>query len=227
MEDQVQNAEKEKKYQNVYFIENHIETAKVKIEFYKNYTQTSNLKSVKNGVYDVGGDNKYLFYIYQFELYTEMVQERGYFDIDIKLKDENNKEDFKKKILKNNFNNDIFIFDFKFDINKSWTENKEPPKSFHFSHEEQLNIYSEYIQKDLKLKQESRQNEGLVLSALKVLDNETNFEFTFYILIFMECFKTNLILLYLTSFKPEKNTILSTISEKKLKQIINILNIYI
>ena len=64
------------------------------------------------------------------------------------------------------------------------------------------------------------------MSALKVLDNETNFEFTFYILIFMECFKTNLILLYLTSFKPEKNTILSTISEKKLKPIINILNIF-
>ena len=64
------------------------------------------------------------------------------YDITIEMIDE---DKFEKTIKIKNFQYDMFVFDFKFDKSSGWLMNKDPPKSYSFSLEEQFLIYVDFL----------------------------------------------------------------------------------
>ena len=101
------------------------------------------------------------------------------------------------------------------------------PKSYSFSLEEQFLIYIDFLRNGyMKIKQKSRQNFGLILSIQQLLEeNDKKFKFTFYLIIFLECYATPLVQRLLLCFKPSKIEAVGIISVGKLKQVTNVLNV--
>jgi len=236
--------EETREFQYIYFIENHISESRVILNLSRKQTVADNLECVrvdkKEEVKEI-----YIYSIYRFEFYPSTIKEiysetkenisnskknisKQTYDITIEMEDEN-EERFEKKITINDFENDIFIFDFKFDIRRGWIVDKCPPKSYSFSIEEQFLIYVDFLRNGyMKLKQKSRQNYGLILSIQNILiGKDKKFNFTFYLIILLECFATQLIIRHLQCFKPSKIESPGIISEEKLKQIKNILNAFV
>ena len=241
--------EETREFQYVYFIENHIETAHVFIGLSKKQITADNLECVYIGKKKITSKDIYICSIYRFRLYSSRIKENDFkiieniskhsdiqvgqkriksYDITIELKDEDKNDKFEKAIKIKDFEKDIFIFDFKFDKQNGWIFNKDPPKSYYFSLEEQFHMYIDFLRNGYKkLKQKSRQNYGLILSIQQILEEKNKkFKFTFFLIILLECFATPLILRHLDCFKPSKIESVGTISEGKLRQIINILNIF-
>ena len=251
----LEKEEETREFQYIYFIENHIETSRVKLFLSRKQTVADNLECVKVSQKEKGQKEIYIYSIYRFKFYSSRVKENfakikeniakakenisKHLDIQFKQKDEKvyditiemedeNEEKFEKKLSIKDFEKDIFIFDFKFDKNKGWILDKEPPKSYSFTLEEQFLIYVDFLRNGyIKLKQQSRQNYGLILSVQSLLvGKDKKFNFTFYLIILLECFATPLVQRHLQCFKPSKIETLGIISEEKLKQIKNILNVF-
>ena len=236
--------EETREFQYIYFIENHISASKVKLDLSKKQTVADTLECVKFDKKEEIKEN-YIYSIYRFRFYPSGIKEiysktkenisnykknisKQTYDITIEMEDEN-EERFEKKITINDFENDIFIFDFKFDIRRGWIVDKYPPKSYFFTLEEQFLIYVDFLRNGyMKLKQKSRQNYGLILSVQNILmAKDKRFNFTFYLIILLECFATHLVIGHLQCFKPSKLESIGIISEEKLKQIKNILNAFV
>jgi len=245
--------EETREFQYVYFIENHIGTSKVKLDLSRKQTVADNLECVKIG--KIGEKDTYIYSIYRFIFHSSRLKENyskikeniskvkenisKHLDIQFKQKDiksydiiiemeDEREEKFEKKITINDFERDIFIFDFKFDKNKGWIMEKEPPKSYSFSLEEQFLIYVDFLRNGyMKLKQKARQNYGLILSVQQLLIGKgKKFKFTFYLIILLECFAIPLVQRHLQCFKPSKIESPGTISKEKLRPITNILNVF-
>ena len=251
----LEKEEETREFQYIYFIENHIETSRVKLFLSRKQTVADNLECVKVNQKEKGQKEIYIYSIYRFKFYSSRVKDNfakikeniakakenisKHLDIQFKYKDgkayditiemeDENEEKFEKKLSIKDFEKDIFIFDFKFDKNRGWILDKEPPKSYSFTLEEQFLIYVDFLRNGyIKLKQQSRQNYGLILSVQSLLvGKDKKFNFTFYLIILLECFATPLVQRHLQCFKPSKIETLGTISEEKLKQIKNILNVF-
>ena len=241
--------EETRAFQYVYFIENHIETTHVFIGLSKKQIAADNLECLYIDKKEIGSKDIYIYSIYRFRLYSFRIKEKDFkltediskhsdiqvgqkkiksYDITIELKDEDKNDKFEKAITIKDFEKDIFIFDFKFDKQNGWIFNKDPPKSYYFSLEEQFHIYIDFLRNRYKkFKQKSRQNYGLILSIQKILEEKNKkFNFTFFLIILLECFATPLVQRHLDCFKPSKIESVGIISEGKLKQVINILNVF-
>ena len=241
--------EETREFQYVYFIENHIETTHVFIGLSKKQIAADNLECLYIDNKEIGSKDIYIYSIYRFRLYSFRIKEKDFkltediskhsdiqvgqkeiksYDITIELKDEDKNDKFEKAITIKDFEKDIFIFDFKFDKQNGWIFNKDPPKSYYFSLEEQFHIYIDFLRNRYKkLKQKSRQNYGLILSIQKILEEKNKkFNFTFFLIILLECFATPLVQRHLDCFKPSKIESVGIISEGKLRQVINILNVF-
>ena len=246
--------EETREYQYIYFIENHIETTHVIIELSRNQIVADNLECVKKDRKEINSKDIYIYSIYRFRFYSSRIkeidseikenlsklkenipkhwdihfkqEEAKNYDITIELKDEKNVK-FEKIINIKDFVNDIFIFDFKFDRYNDLVRDEDPPKSYSFSLEEQFLIYIDFLRNGyMKIKQKSRQNYGLILSIQQLLEgNEKKFKFTFFLIILLECYATPLVQKLLLCFKPSKIESFGIISEGKLKQITNVLNV--
>ena len=213
-------------YIYVYFIENHIENSQAKIELSKNYLGANDLKIVNTDILDKG--KKYLCTIYRFRIYPTQIEKekKTDFNISIRLTDKSQNK-FDSKIMINRFDIDTFVYDLKFDSKSGWTGNIKPPSSFALSYEEQFNYYVQYLRIILKLKQSSKQNEGLILSTLHILSGEKKYTFSFLLMVLMECNTTKYKNDVLLCFEPEKIDSPGTINdEKKMKQTTNALSTY-
>ena len=85
-------------------------------------------------------------------------------------------------------------------------------------------MYIDYLRKDLKLRQDSRQNRGLIKSIQSYLiGKDKKYNFSLYLMIFLECFTTKLVLRHLLSFKPEKIKDIGILNDKKIGQFKGIL----
>ena len=241
--------EKTRKFQYVYFIENHIEEARVFIDLSKKQIVADNLECVKIDKKIIGSKDIYIYSIYRFRFYSSRDKGTDFklkediskhldiqngqkevksYDITIELKDLDKNDKFEKAIKIKDFEKDIFIFDFKFDKQYGWFVDKDPPKSYSFSLEEQFLIYVDFLRNgNMKLKQKSRQNLGLILSIQEILEEKNKkFKFSFYLIILLECFSTPLAQRHLICFKPSKIESVGTVSEEKLRQITSILNVF-
>ena len=94
------------------------------------------------------------------------------------------------------------------------------------SHEEQFEIYVEILRKIYNKKQNSPENDYLIHSTHLLFDEQgKKYNFFFYLLIFLECYRTKSIQQHLLKFNPAKIEGLGTVPESKLKIIKNILNV--
>ena len=208
-------------FQYVYFIENHIINENATISLENNSNEINSLEEIPQTNYksDKGVEFKCSFYRFKLE-----IKKKKKLDVTINLKNDKG-ETFSKKIIIQDASRDNYIYDLIFEPTKT-SEPKEPPTSFIFSHEQQFEMYTNYLKK-LKIKQQDFENTDLILSThLLFLGKEKKYKFSFYLMIFLQCFATSLIQVHLAAFKPEKIEELGEISPEKIKIAINIINIF-
>ena len=219
---------KNKDFQYIYFIENHIISETSNIIVSHHYAETIELEIVEDKIHEYYKNFKYI--IYRFKIFTSKLlsklKEKKKLEIIFKLKNSAGNI-FENKIIITDFYRDIFIYDFKFKELKGWFKTIKPPISINFNHTQQFEIYLDYIRKKLKLLQNTKENEDFIFSTQKLLIGESKkYEFSFYLMIFLECYSTKYIRLFLKLFKPKKIDKIGGLSPKKIKLITNLFEVF-
>ena len=212
--------EKKRDFQYVYFIENHIINANVTISLENNSNEVNSLEEIPQPNYKSDKGVEFKCSLYRFKL---KIKQKN-FNVTINLKDDKD-ENFQKTITIPDTNRDNYIYDFIFETKKT-SEPKEPPTSFIFSHEQQLEMYVNYLRKQ-NIKQQDDENKNLILSTLTLLMGKgKKYKFSFYLMIFLECFATPLIQSHLATFKAEKIEEIGEIPTARLKSTKGIIGVF-
>ena len=198
-----------KEHHFIYFIESHEKSKNIKIYLSSNYKDSNTLEIMEEK--DSSQiQNSLISKIFRFKLYPDNESNDKEKEITIIIEDQLKKSEFTFKIK--DIHKDFYEYNLKsntIDIVK-------------LSYEQQFEIYVEFLRKKLKKLQTTKENEEFIISTQLLL--EKDYDFLFYLLIFLECFTTKLAYQHLLSFKPEKIKGLGQVSAVKLKQISNILN---
>ena len=198
-----------KEHHFIYFIESHEKSKNIKIYLSSNYEDSNTLEMMEEK--DSSQiQNSLISKIFRFKLYPDNEPNEKEKEITIIIDDQFKKSEYILKIK--DIHKDFYEYNLKsntIDIVK-------------LSYEQQFEIYVEFLRKKLKKLQTSKENEEFIISTQLLL--EKDYDFLFYLLIFLECFTTKLAYKHLLSFKPEKIKGLGQVSAVKLKQISNILN---
>ena len=203
-----------REYKYVYFIESHNLNEAVEIKLSMDYVEAKELKCVFS---DIKKDDKkeYTYSIYRFDLYppkNNVKEKKKEIVINLVNQEDNN---FDGIISIQDFTRDTFIYDFKFNKVSEWGISIDPPESYKFNHIEQFEIYLDYLRK-LKIKQKDQENLDFILSTQCLLVGKgKTFLFSFYIIIFLECFATDLLTRHLAVFKTDKIEGIGEIPKKK------------
>ena len=148
--------------------------------------------------------------IYRFKIISENKKE---VTVSVIVEEEKNtKHEFKINIKCNG--RDYYEYNFKI----------EKIDILPLKYEKQFEIYIDILRKKYKIKQQSKENDDLILASQSLLLGDKKFDFLFYLLIFLECYTTKLVKNHLIIFKPNKIKGIGEISPKKLKLLTNILN---
>jgi hypothetical protein len=92
-------------------------------------------------------------------------------------------------------------------------------------YEQQFVNYSHLLKTKYKILQGTKENDDFILSSQSLLSGpDKKFDFLFYLLIFLEGFKSKFVKRHLLIFKPEKISGLGELPEANIKQMKNILN---
>ena len=213
----IESYEANKNY-NSPFIERVNEIDPPKIELLKENTLTES-----NGL-------KYKYKIYKFNANKRDKQ----FEISILQKDENNNI-FEGKIfydmVKGNFIH-FFLYNFKFTLitkNGIFGQNISPSNFYYLSEENQFLIYLKYIESKYKRIEKENIIKDLIISSQNLFTGkEARYKFLFYLTIFTQCFKTNLLKRHLHFFHLERIIKVENIKNKEkineFKIIINSIN---
>jgi len=217
---QIKEKKERKEIMHAYFIENHLENHEVEIQL-DNSKFASDLEIKFQDKYSFG-ENNYYYTIYCFKI-SNIKKEKNIVAI-IKLKDKEKNKNFETKIVIDDFTKDAFLYDFEF---KSYQNKKDKiPLYFSFSLQEQFEFYIHLLRKILKLNQRTNENEDLILSTHKMLNKlDKKYPFSFYLIIFLECFSCAVTYNHLMEFNYNKIDNPESLSPIKIKQIKNILNV--
>ena len=199
---------------NVYFIENHIQTETVSISLSKNYNEAGELNTALTNT--VESEPNYKYTIYCFKVYTKKIKGKK---IDIKIKiegDKGYKSEFNINIK--DFERDLFLYDFKYEKVKN-----VQPKSIDLNYIQIFEIYVSFLRKTLKKVQNTLENEYFIFSTQQQNLIGKQYEFSFYLMIFLECFSTKYVKRLLIMFRKDKIGKIGELPEKKLKPISNTL----
>ena len=190
MKSKEQNEKESKDSICVHFIENHITTCSPTISLSGDRGGLfGDLKKAKEEIYsEPGKSDQFLCTIFYFEIYPEKIKDRGKKELNIKLTLETKNEKFDKKLTITDVEKNNYIYDLEFQP-KGIFNNINPPKSHKFPRSKQFEIYRNYLDKDLGIKiMTNKKREDLVFFTQKLLDEK--FMFSFYIIIFLDCFPT-------------------------------------
>ena len=200
----------------IYFIDTHEKTKKFKIYLSEDYKEAESLEKIKED--EIKKDlNELAYEVYRFKIIPGSLKENE--DKKYHILVFGNEEDGKKHQYSINFMDDTKDF-YEYDFKIEEIDNQP------LSHEEQFEIYVEILRKTFKKQMNTPENENLILSTSRLIDEEgKKYNFFFYLLIFLECYKTKFVQQHLLKFKPEKIEGLGTFPEKKLNQIKKILNL--
>ena len=201
-----------------YFIENHIINVNPSLSLENNSNEVNSLEEIPQPNYksDKGIEFKCSFYRFKLE-----IKQKKKLDVIINLKNDKG-EIFSKKITIQDPTRDNYIYDLIFEPK----ENSEPPTTFNFSHEQQFEMYVNYLRKQ-NIKQQNIENTDLILSTQTLLMGKgKTYKFSFYLMIFLECFATSLIQSHLAAFKAEKIEDIGEIKASKLKSAKNIIGAF-
>ena len=202
---------------NVYFIESHIQNEEVNIILSEKYNEIEEeLKQSKSD--KIESNHKYIYTIYNFKVYTTKVKEKK---LDIKIKIEGDKGyKFEFNINITDFVRDLFLYDFKYEKANDFN----PPLSINLNNMQQFDIYLTFLRKTLKALQSSFENEDFIFSTQKLfMGTEKKYEFSFYLMILLECFTTKYVQRLLIIFKKDKIGNIGEIPPKKLGPMTNVL----
>jgi len=206
--------EEESYYVN--FIESHNDKEKVKINFAKKYAEVGDLEKdqeFNNAQFKVS--------IYRFKIYPSIIKKKHSnpekLEIIIKIEDkENNK--FEAVITNLKIDRDNYIYDFKFEKKQILFIKKKPPSSLNLSHIQQFNIYKKYLRNKCIKDKNTKENDALILSTLKILEEDTDLDFISYLIILIESSK-KVIKYNLKLFKQEIKNNKLDIDKNILSQI--------
>ena len=201
----------DKEHHFIYFIESHEKSREIRIYLSPNYNNSNTLEVIEEK--DSSHiKNSLVSKIYRFKLIPDE-------------NDPNKKEEEVTVIMEDKLNKSQYIIKIN-DINKDFYEYNFYTNTFDIvklSYEQQFELYVDLLRKKLKKLQDSKENEEFILSTQLLLENQ-KYDFLFYLLIFLECYRTKLGYKHLLSFKPEQIRGLGQVSDIKIKQISNILN---
>ena len=190
--------EKEDNY--VYFIENHEKKEIARLFFMKKYSEANFLEIA----YEIVDNPDYDIFIYRFKLLNQNIKKkRDKIDITIKLEDKE-KYKFESRLTNIKLNQNNFIFDFQFEKSQFLFVINTPPKSLKLSHIDQFIYYLNYLRNKLKCDKDSVENNHLILSIQKILEEDEEYDFISYLLIFKECSSSSSIQAHLNLFKQSK-----------------------
>ena len=204
----------------VFFIENHLESKDVEIQLAES-AFTSDLEIKFQDKFS-SGENTFNYSIYRFKI-SNLKSENKIVAI-IKLKDKEKNKNFESKIDIDDFTKDIFLYDIEFKSNNIMKS--KASFYFNFSHQQQFEFYIHLLRKILNLNQRTNENEDLILSTHKMLEKYgKKYPFSFYLIIFLECFSCAVTYNHLMEFKYNKIDKPENLNPIKVKQINNILKL--
>ena len=198
----------------IYFIDTHEKTKKFKICLSDEYKDVGSLEKIKD--LEIKKDPiEFASEVYRFKIVPDSLNkqdDKNYQILVIAEEEDGNKHQYSIKFMDET--KDFYQYDF----------NIEELDYKPLSHEEQFEIYVEILRKTYYKKQNTPENDYLIHSTHHLLDEEgKKYNFFFYLLIFLECYRTKSIQQHLLKFKPEKIEGLGTFPESKMKLIKNIL----
>ena len=210
------NQENNEECNFIYFIDTHEKTKKFKIFLPDGYDGADSLtliegKETKNVL------NELISEVYRFKIIPGSLKkdEEQKYQILVFAEGENGEKRQYKIEFKDETKN-FYEYDFSIEEIDLHT----------LSHEEQFEIYVEILKKTYKKDMNTKEKENLVLSTHEFFNEKgKKYNFFFYLLIFIECFKTKVIQQHLLQFTPEKIEGLGKFPEASLKKINNILQI--
>lgn len=211
----------------VYFIVSY-ETGRMKdIKFSKDYPGIINLNSLFIKEINKSEGQNFQVFLYRFEIFPEQLIEEfrnnGHL-ITVTVCAQNEKNIvFEKNIALKETHKDQYVYDFIFPEKKENETNFIPPLQLELSHQEQFEIFKGVL-RDNRFSQSTVENENLIHSTQEFLAGKVKYDFSFFILILLECYKSKYCLRHLSLFKPEKIKGLGNIDHEKLSEINNILD---
>ena len=211
-------------YNYVYFIENHEKKEYFKIYLSRKCIVASDLELVQT----IENTFEYEINIYRFKIYPDKVlktfKNPEKCEIKINLRDRNNNK-FHTIITNLQMLKDNFLYDTKFE-DPSILFKRNSPKSLNLTHIGQFNYYINYIRNELKCNKDTKENVSLISSTQKMLEEkEQKFEFSTYLIIFLECSAIENIQYHLDLFNPEKILQIGDLNNEKLNEIKNKFNL--
>ena len=226
MENNLENNNKKKDFNYIYFIESHEKDKSAHLSLAKKIDGVDDLEV---GQILINNKDGYLISIYKCRIYFKKIidtnKNNHKFEFVINLLDKN-KEKFKKTISNIDINKNNFLFEFKF-ANAGLFNKILPPKSLQLSLEEYFNYYLNYFKDTLKFTKESEEINDLIFSVQKVLEEKNdNYNFNFYLKIFVECHKIKTIQNHLNLFKIERINI-GQLDNEKMNEVEEVFNSYI
>ena len=205
-------AEEDKEYHFIYFIETHDKHKNIKVSLSPDYKDSNTLEFLfQKDIYKI--KNSLVSNIYRFKLYPDNNKKKKEVTIQVIIEEKSNEEILNKSIKVNDIHKDFYEYNL----------NMKKINPFRISYDQQFEIYIEYLRKVMKIFQKSRENEDFIISTQILLKNE-KYDILFYLIIFLECFLSKLCYRHILLFKPEKICGIGQVSDQRLKQIKNILN---
>ena len=211
----------DKEYHFIYFIESHDKSKQFKIYLSPEYKDSNTLEMVEEK--DSSNiRNSLISKLYRFKLFPDNCEPKKK-DFNVVIIMEEKKEDGQSDKSEYNFkikniHKDFYDYNFKM----------ENIDVIQINYEQQFEIFINFLRKKLKIVQSSKENEDFILSTQMLFTgNDKKFDFLFYLLVFLECFASKTVHMFLMSFKPEKINSLGNAPEQKIKQMKNILNLMI
>jgi len=226
MENDLKNNNNKKDFNYIYFIENHEKYKEAHLSLDK---KNSGVDDIEIGQIFLSNNEDYFITIYKCRIYYKKIIDNNKnphkFEFVINLLDKD-KQKFKKTITNIDINQNNFLFEFKIP-NAGFFGNILPPKSLQLSVEDYFNYYLNYFKDTLKLTKESEEINDLVISVQKVIiEKNENYNFNFYLKIFIECHKIKTIQNHLDLFKLDRKNI-GKLDIEKMKEFEEVFNSYI
>ena len=222
------------KFYYIYFIETHEESRNFNLSFSEGFKdkEQPKIEFINRKLSNDKNNLSFISGVYRFK----MTNIKKNFEIVVVLK-ENNGNQFEQKINKNmikgnNLHFFLYNFHFHFYTNKKKVKEKLPSPSeyFNLTNEFQYQLYLESIKTKLKDSEQSKAiNDLLICTQTLFVGEKAKYDFLFYISMFIECWKTNLIKRHLFCFRVERITGLGLLNKEnneriyKAKEIINLL----
>ena len=211
---------------SIYFIEAHSINQKFILSLSNNLNiKAFDIELLKEKKFNLKNKNDFILKVYKFKYLIN----RNEYEISVHFKDEENGNELEGKITSKNMDSfktdNYFLYDFlPLDKNNnnylSLNLNEFP-----LNHQEQFQIFLDILKEENKKEEKSKEIIDLLKSIFQFfIKNESKYDFYFFLLVFIECFNTELINDFILSFLPEKINGLGKFNKEKIEEIREIIN---